>query len=219
MDWGAEDDYEAATYNRRQALTEPKEPKTFTIPGPEPEVGIDLLISTNKKWFLSRDNADWVLEHQERGIIEAGPVPWDDLRYAYCGDMQVATISKSQLERALAATWEPEDGPPPPRVGTIQLLDQDVWWLTKDKRAIQVADMETGHIRNLIGFLQRRADQLKQRYELSIIRGPQPSGDAATDCFDDAMSHLFDQPADKWIEEFPLMQKLHATLSEREGGE
>jgi hypothetical protein len=208
MDWGLEDDYEAATYNRRQALSEPKS-EIYKIPGEEPPTEVDYLVSTNGEWTLSRDGTDWALEHSEHGMIDAGPVSWEDLKYAYYGEMRyVPSRQRTLMERTEALLWKPEDGPPPKRVGAIQLLEQDVWWITKDKRAVRIEEMSESHVNNLYAFLLRRADMLKQRYEFNLIRGPQPSGDAACDAFDTGMSELFEQSASEWLLEQPLMKKL-----------
>jgi hypothetical protein len=203
MDHGPEDAYEAATYDRRKELTEPK---VYTIPGEEPPAEVQFLVSNNGNWTISRDNEYWVLEHSGRGIIDAGPVHWDDLKIAIHG--KFCDMSKVTYERPKVATWRPEDGPPPERITTMQLLEQDIWWKPKEKPPLRIEDMEQGHIQNLHAFLLRRAPQLKLRYEMRMFSGPQPSGDAACDAFDDGMSELWRQSPEDWILLYPLMKKL-----------
>src|SRR5262245_15306506 len=102
---------------------------TYTIPGAEPPAEVEWLQSTNKNWTLSRDNECWVLEHHETGIIDAGPVLWDDLKHAYCGEMRDIT---AQIKKMVAATWDPESGEKPPsNVGFLRLMYQGKWWVTK----------------------------------------------------------------------------------------
>lgn len=181
----------------------------YTIPGPEPAAGVEFLASNNGDWTLSRDGNCWSLEHKERGMIEAGPVSWEILRFAYCGEMvEMVGMSKSLFKRMQALVWEPEDGPPPASVSALQLLGQDVWWITKNKRKLRVEDMGISHARNLLAFLLRHAEQYRLKHETGLLRGPQPSGEMASYAFDDACYSLFNQPAEDWMMEFPLLQAL-----------
>ena len=50
------------------------------------------------------------------------------------------------------------------------ICDQDRWWRTADDRVILVADMESGHRDNLIGFLERNFDAARCRGMAALER-------------------------------------------------
>jgi hypothetical protein len=114
-------------------------------------------------------------------------------------------------ERMAAYFWRPEDGPPPKQVSTLQLLDQGTWWMPNEGPPIKIEDMDPSYRINLTRWLFRRAELLKNREVLSLLTGPQPSGDMACDAFDGMVSQIEESNAKVWLRETELMRKLLST--------
>lgn len=79
-------------------------------------------------------------------------------------DEDNARREAQQVQRSTMYRWELSDqGDPPPDGTTIgTLLNHRVWWLTKDKRAIPIAEMEPSHRANLYRLMLRNADAWKE---------------------------------------------------------
>lgn len=98
----------------------------------------------------------------------------------------------------------------------FETLEQEVMWYGQDGFPYVVDEMETSHIRNLIGFLQRRAPNLYARkdfYEFRIYKN------APEEVFNEWMHMngraIPEDPAE-WLARRPLMQKLERILRQRE---
>jgi hypothetical protein len=95
-------------------------------------------------------------------------------------------------------------------------LEQDEMWYGQDGYPYVVDEMETSHIRNLIGFLQRRADNIYKRHQWHEARLMESAPD---DVFDGWMAEQRRAiPSDplEWLNRRPLMQKLERVLRLRE---
>lgn len=182
--------------------------RTFKLDGSEPPLDVTMLVD-REGYTLERDGADWVLNRPDGTVHEAGPAHWNAWAHMD-GTWTEVRFSAETEERLAALFWEPEMSPPPARVGMIRLLEQDVWWKPKDGDPVRVEEIDDRWRGNLIRFLERRAERLKFKYELSLITGPQPSGDMACDAFDSACSALFDQSALEWLRDQPLYRRLNA---------
>jgi hypothetical protein len=90
----------------------------------------------------------------------------------------------------------------------VRRLHQGEMWVAQDGRALPLVDMDPDHRRNLLAWLRRNAKRLKWSEEMSLCLGPQPSGDAASDCFDAMLDRLAATPAAEWIEDLPLVARL-----------
>lgn len=131
--------------------------------------------------------------------------------------------------RAAAASWAvsayfgEDAGPPPERVGALDMLEQDIWWrarirlpdspegerrYTERTEPIRVEDMAHDHRLALLSWLRQRAHRFKEKAEWRMAGGPQPSGDMACDAFEAELNELMNQPASEWIEQQPLVQAL-----------
>lgn len=139
------------------------------------------------------------------------------------GDREAWRAAQLWTHQASWYSWDPQDpgwdndefGPPPQRVGAAQLLQQGIWWrmrTSEDEFAptvpIRIEHMHHEHRLALLAFLRRNAARYKLRADWAMASGPQPSGDAACDAFEDACDQLWGTPDDDWIEDQPLVQAL-----------
>lgn len=126
-----------------------------------------------------------------------------------------AEIAKREEQEA-AYFWKPEEGPPPKRVTSMQLLNQDIWWVPKNAAPLRLADMADSHRRNLARFLCRNAAHYKQiewSNMLQSMTGPLgPSGDAAIDSCERELDMLEREDPLDWLGDKPLMQALVPTV-------
>lgn len=118
------------------------------------------------------------------------------------------------------AVTDDDPGPPPIRVGVMQLLNQGLWWRMADPQgecgpgqrnptvAVRIADMEHSHRLSLLAFLRRNAEIHKGRRDWYFASVPGPSGDMASDAFEDAVDQQFNTPAGEWLEDQPLIKAL-----------
>jgi hypothetical protein len=90
----------------------------------------------------------------------------------------------------------------------IRRLYQAEVWVAQDGRELPLTAMTPEHRRNLLAFLRRNAARLKLSAEWDLALGPQPSGDAASDCFDSMCDQIARTPAAEWLEEQPLVGRL-----------
>lgn len=86
-------------------------------------------------------------------------------------------------------------------------LEQVTYWNGERLRS-----MEPEHKRNLLAWLMKHADSLKTAEENRFMSGPMPSGDAATDGFDDVMGELLDKDSHEWLDEKPLVVRLRELI-------
>lgn len=139
------------------------------------------------------------------------------------GDREAWRAAQLWTHQASWYSWDPQDpgwdddnlAPPPQRVGAAQLLKQGIWWrmrTSEDEFAptapIRIEHMHHEHRLALLAFLRRNAARYKLRADWAMASGPQPSGDAACDAFEDACDQLWGTPDDDWIEDQPLVQAL-----------
>jgi hypothetical protein len=99
--------------------------------------------------------------------------------------------------------------PPPDGVGIDDLLDQVVWWVTKDKRAIRIGDMEPSHRVNLFNLMERNAKAWKNaEFNRSLFAGAP----------DDVWMSAENMSAQEWLNEQRLYQALrHLVLLDQVG--
>lgn len=125
----------------------------------------------------------------------------------------VPVAELERRERNLRARlWSPEDGPPPENVTTLQLLDQRVWWKPLNSDPIKVNDMEISHVVNLVNFFMRKASIFHSKELRQFYWGPSPSGDAASDAWEDGLSELEKMNPQDWLRGKSLMKRLRNRL-------
>lgn len=93
-------------------------------------------------------------------------------------------------------------------------LDNDETWTTGDGETIALEDMEPRHRRNVLAWLEKRAEALKLADDLSLCSVVGPSGDAASDMFEMSVGQQFEMSAAEWLEEQPLVIALRDLESE-----
>jgi hypothetical protein len=98
------------------------------------------------------------------------------------------------------------------------LLDQGIMWQPKDGPSLLITDMDTGHLTNLVAWLERRAVLIQFSLAMDLAgfcAGPLgPSGDGASDAAEAAMAELCGPPL-PWLRGTPLYRALTAELARR----
>jgi hypothetical protein len=117
---------------------------------------------------------------------------------------------EERSERRLAVLlWKPEQGPPPRGVGWLRLLQQETWWVPKDKDPIAITDMDPSWRQNTIAMLKRHAAGLKFREELATLRScPDDPSDGVMAAFDQMQDELDSMTPNQWIESRPLIKAM-----------
>lgn len=89
------------------------------------------------------------------------------------------------------------------------LYEGDVW-VGADGVGVPVEDMTGRHAANAYHFALRQASEVLTRIQWSMAMGPQPSGDVASDGFDNALEELYGYTEDPeaWIVRTPLLVAL-----------
>lgn len=103
------------------------------------------------------------------------------------------------------------------QVSLLAVLDQREVWIDKDRNTVTLDDMSPRYARNLIAWLNRRADRILLAAQMRLSRdAAAPHGDMAQDALDGALDNLLRANAEEWLEEQPLMQRLHEIAEEQE---
>lgn len=95
-----------------------------------------------------------------------------------------------------------EDTPPPADAKMSDLLEQNVWWVTRKGEQIKLADMEPSHRANTLAYLKRNARKVVDAaYSVYVADAP------------DEVQRAFEQ-GDPWVTlaESPLVSRLLALV-------
>lgn len=95
---------------------------------------------------------------------------------------------------------------------TLDLLEQDKIWVTREGQTLTLEEMEPRHRRNTLALLRRKALGLNLRYFMRYFGGPGPSGDMGSLLYEQAADEFINQKVDEWIEEQPLVRRLAALV-------
>lgn len=100
---------------------------------------------------------------------------------------------------------------PDQRVTTriTSMIDQGEWWRDAAGTWTRIAELEISHAANLLGWLERRADAIKFKYELGMC-GYAPQGEMALDSFESAMQELAETPPLDWLHSTQLYRAVLA---------
>lgn len=100
---------------------------------------------------------------------------------------------------------------------TLDIIEQDEIWITRDGRVLRLEDMEPSHRKNTLRMLERRAYSLNTlaftRYFVSPLGGG-PSGDMANDAFDRTMNEFIEEHPRDWLRKQPLVRRLKALVDD-----
>lgn len=72
-------------------------------------------------------------------------------------------------------------------------------WTKKDGTKILIRDMDNEHLLNSIKMLKRFAIHIQRQVELFYMRRPQPTGEAAQDCFDREFDNVMKRDWDDYV--------------------
>lgn len=116
-------------------------------------------------------------------------------------DEQNARRKVVQAQRSAMYRWELSDQSESPPDGTTigTLLHHEVWWMTKDKRAIRITEMEPSHRANLLRLMLRNADAWKEVELNRFLMQGAP---------DDVTASAEYLTGKRWLAEKPLFQAL-----------
>lgn len=102
----------------------------------------------------------------------------------------------------------------------LESLDQDEFWTDGQGHTHRIAQMEPRYCRNVIAFLQRRADELADAYGLLLMTiGLPGESTQAYLSVTDGISAEMEVMADPigWLNEKPLLQALQHQVGQDEG--
>lgn len=88
------------------------------------------------------------------------------------------------------------------------VLWQDEVWFDKSGSEFRLEDLSLRWKRNILAFLDARAPMLQASWLARTCLGPQPSGEAATDAFDQMLDEAMSESPTKWLYQTPLVERL-----------
>lgn len=117
---------------------------------------------------------------------------------------------EKDAERRLAILlWRPEQGPPPKGVEFSRLREQTTWWAPKKGEPVKIADMADSHRRNLIAYLERNAEGLKDKAYMSLmLTMPEDPPDGLAAALNGRLSEMEQATGLDWLNRQPLVKKL-----------
>lgn len=98
---------------------------------------------------------------------------------------------------------------------TIKTLFQGETWTDATGTEHRIDEMSARYCRNVIAFLDRQAQRIAFAVGFAMASGPQPTGEAANDCFDAAMADL-DDPV-RWLHGTTLVEALRRQADNPDG--
>lgn len=90
------------------------------------------------------------------------------------------------------------------------------WWVAKGQEKIALDDISPRHARNIIGWLRRRASFLHDIACLEFMQYPEPTAEAALDCYNGDFDRLNEMDPVEWLMETPLVVNLKAKIKASE---
>lgn len=98
---------------------------------------------------------------------------------------------------------------------TLDIIEQDKVWITRDGRVLRLEEMEPTHRRNTLRLLERKKTQLNLiafwRYFGSVDG---PNGEVAQSCFEREMDRFIYQDLDEWFAQQPLICRLRTLVDD-----
>jgi hypothetical protein len=117
-----------------------------------------------------------------------------------------------EVHKEIKAKKHPEE---PPNLLNKAIVMQDEIWVDKHGISHKIDDMSEHYIRNVINFLHRRARRI-QDYHCMVameVYYSHDGGDMANDALYSEMHYTCDTDPNQWLDETPLLMKLHERLS------
>jgi len=97
----------------------------------------------------------------------------------------------------------------------IETLYQGTNWVTNEGDRLLISDMNTRHLKNVLGWIWRNRESLKMSAESSMAFGPKPTAEAASDAFDMAFEELLNESANSWVRGLPVCKAMADELEKR----
>jgi hypothetical protein len=85
-----------------------------------------------------------------------------------------------------------------------EILKQDEFWWTREGEQVRLVDMGPRHKRNTLAMLRRNNDAMSLRFAVAVF-----DNDASDETKRDAAAF----GADDWLEEMPLIKRLHELIA------
>jgi hypothetical protein len=92
--------------------------------------------------------------------------------------------------------------------GLRNLLLQNRFWISKEGVRHPLDQMRPSYARNIIKWLEARAEVLYEATCVSTAFNPGPSGEMAQDHYDEGVNQLFDTDPGVWLNQQVLMVAL-----------
>lgn len=97
------------------------------------------------------------------------------------------------------------------------VLMQDEVWYPKEGDPVRLDEMSLRWKKNLLAFLERRAEALKMSAELELV-GATMGGEHAQDAVDQILAETLETKATTWLYQQPLVEKLEQLIREGHDG-
>lgn len=97
---------------------------------------------------------------------------------------------------------------------TLDIIEQDKIWITRDGRALRLEDMDPTHKKNVLRLLRSHAVMLNLRQFTRYFVVDGPNGEVAQSIFERTMEAFIRQDLDEWFAEQPLVRRLRALVDD-----
>lgn len=97
---------------------------------------------------------------------------------------------------------------------TLDIIEQDKIWITRDGQTLCVEDMGLIHKKNVLRMLRSHAARLNMWQFTRYFGGDGPNGEVAQSCFEREMDTFIHQDLDEWFAEQPLVRRLRTLIDD-----
>ena len=113
-------------------------------------------------------------------------------------------------ERDALREWLQGDGktPPPPQIRFEDLLEQDRWWVTRDKQVMRLKDMAPSHRANTLKMLERNALAWYDTILMNSMIGAPDDVETMINAELHGSEAARRKAAAKWLRSQPLVKRL-----------
>src|SRR3954465_8553811 len=120
----------------------------------------------------------------------------------------VAGGDAPRARRLRAMLWDPKVEPPFEGVTVYQIFDQRIWWMSKTG-PIKIEDMVPSHRKNLLAFLEKRADAYKFQDDWNTVASfPDDPSDGVAAAISGMQSDMGAETSMQWLNKKKLVKTL-----------
>lgn len=97
---------------------------------------------------------------------------------------------------------------------TLDILEQDKIWTTRDGRTLRLEDMDSMHRKNTVRMLEHMAVKFNMIAFTRYFCGSTPSSNTALDMFEREMNEFIRQDPLEWLREQPPVRRLRTLIED-----